>query len=64
MILNQNAHLSYCTNIHPGESWNEVFKSLQEFTISLPIVPETEAIAAILSLSSQPNLLVIKPPIE
>lgn len=24
----QNGHLTYCTNIHPGETWPEVFKSL------------------------------------
>ncbi len=28
-IINQG-HLGYCTNIHAGESWQEVFKSLQE----------------------------------
>lgn len=25
-----NSHLSYCTNIHPGEDWNSVFKQLKK----------------------------------
>ena len=24
-------HLTYCTNIHPGESWSEVFANLQQY---------------------------------
>ncbi|WP_114783008.1 metabolite traffic protein EboE [Botryobacter ruber] len=28
MRLQQNLHLSYCTNIHPGETWEEVYNSL------------------------------------
>lgn len=30
-------HLTYCTNIHPGESWQEVFANLQKY------VPELKA---------------------
>ena len=30
-----SAHLTYCTNIHPGEHWSEVMKSLQDYTIPL-----------------------------
>lgn len=26
---NSNLHLTYCTNIHPGESWDEVFAQLK-----------------------------------
>ncbi len=29
MRINRQSHLSYCTNIHPGETWNEVFSTLQ-----------------------------------
>ncbi len=25
-----SGHLTYCTNIHPGESWDQVFRSLQK----------------------------------
>lgn len=28
-------HLTYCTNIHPGESWKEVFESLVTHTLPL-----------------------------
>ncbi len=28
-------HLTYCTNIHPGESWEEVFTSLQQYALPL-----------------------------
>ncbi|MGK7924170.1 MAG: metabolite traffic protein EboE, partial [Spirulina sp.] len=30
-----NVHLTYCTNIHPGESWREVFDNLQQY---LPVL--------------------------
>lgn len=29
------AHLTYCTNIHPGESWPEVFTNLHTHTVKL-----------------------------
>lgn len=29
MYLDQGYHLTYCTNIHPGETWEAVFKTLQ-----------------------------------
>jgi hypothetical protein len=28
---NQNLHLTYCTNVHPGESWKQVFTNLVQF---------------------------------
>ncbi|MCC9167445.1 metabolite traffic protein EboE [Pontibacter harenae] len=31
MYLNRQYHLSYCTNIHQGETWDEVFQSLKEY---------------------------------
>ncbi|NKI31933.1 metabolite traffic protein EboE [Croceivirga thetidis] len=30
MRLNDNFHLSYCSNIHPGENWQKTFDSLKE----------------------------------
>ncbi|MBD2194280.1 MULTISPECIES: metabolite traffic protein EboE [Calothrix] len=30
-IPNHNFHLTYCTNIHPGESWSEVFTNIQKY---------------------------------
>ena len=29
----QNAHLAYCTNIHPAESWEETFEVLKTHTL-------------------------------
>jgi len=26
------AHLTYCSNIHPGESWDETFHNLKTYT--------------------------------
>jgi hypothetical protein len=34
MKLN-NHHLTYCTNVHPGEHWDEVFANLQEYIPAL-----------------------------
>nr|WP_299382276.1 metabolite traffic protein EboE [Allomuricauda sp.] len=35
MQIEHNAHLTYCTNIHPGESWEEVFASLQTYGLQI-----------------------------
>ncbi|MEL6275913.1 MAG: metabolite traffic protein EboE, partial [Bacteroidota bacterium] len=35
MHIPHQAHLSYCTNIHAGESWPEVFRSLEEYCLPL-----------------------------
>lgn len=32
---NKSFHLTYCTNIHPGEEWNQVFANLQQYIPSL-----------------------------
>lgn len=42
MLIKENAHLTYCTNIHPGETWEEVFQSLKEYSvdIKLRLTPE------------------------
>lgn len=32
---NQNFHLTYCTNIHPGEEWNKVFANLKQYIPAL-----------------------------
>ncbi|TFH21671.1 MAG: sugar phosphate isomerase, partial [Myxococcales bacterium] len=36
-----HAHLTYCANIHPGESWAEVRENLQRF-----VVPVKERVCA------------------
>jgi hypothetical protein len=35
MNIGKNHHLTYCTNIHPGESWSEVFANLKKFIPSI-----------------------------
>ncbi len=30
MLLNKTTHYTYCSNIHPGETWDETFKALKE----------------------------------
>lgn len=30
-----NLHLTYCTNIHPGEEWQQVFANLQQHVLAL-----------------------------
>ncbi len=42
MRLNASTHLTYCTNIHPGESWAEVLASLQQHvpTIKAQLAPQ------------------------
>jgi len=46
MLINtdQNLHLTYCTNIHPGESWPQVRTNLEQYLPALkarlaPVVP-------------------------
>ncbi len=35
MKTSKNLHLTYCTNIHPGEEWTKVFANLQQYLPSL-----------------------------
>jgi hypothetical protein len=35
MLIKNGYHLTYCTNIHAGETWSEVFHSLQEYLPSI-----------------------------
>lgn len=41
MLLNDH-HITYCTNIHPGQDWDTTFKSLKEFVpeIKRQIAPQ------------------------
>ncbi|MEJ2003849.1 MAG: metabolite traffic protein EboE [Cyclobacteriaceae bacterium] len=32
MKIGGNAHLTYCTNIHPGESWRDTFNAIEKYT--------------------------------
>ena len=33
MNISPNTHLSYCTNIHPGEHWSDVWQSLKDYSL-------------------------------
>lgn len=35
MIIDNQAHFTYCTNIHPGETWNDIFDSLKNHTLKI-----------------------------
>lgn len=35
MRLSNNAHLAYCTNIHPGKDWDETFQSLNTSVLAV-----------------------------
>ncbi len=35
MKINNTHFLTYCTNIHPGEHWHEVFDSLKQYTLPI-----------------------------
>lgn len=35
MRLNNGAHLGYCTNIHRGETWEETFAGLDQYTMAV-----------------------------
>ncbi|THD66673.1 xylose isomerase [Robertkochia marina] len=37
MLVRDNYHLSYCTNIHPGEGWEQTWENLRKF---LPVIKQ------------------------
>ncbi|WP_343672737.1 metabolite traffic protein EboE [Chitinophaga sp.] len=64
-----SGHLSYCTNIHPGETWPDHFAQLQQYipAIKSGISPDKPfgiglrlANTASLELSKEPNLLAFR----
>lgn len=55
-------HLTYCTNIHPGESWEATFKNLKEYIPKIKRELSVEASFAIgLRLSDQASKELVKP---
>ncbi len=66
MKLNHGLHLAYCTNVHRGETWPEIFDALKNYTLAVRqrVCPEQPyAIGLRLShraareLSARPTLL-------
>ncbi|MEC3905674.1 metabolite traffic protein EboE [Tamlana sp. 2201CG12-4] len=35
MIIEDQTHLTYCTNIHSGETWEEIFDNLKNYTVKV-----------------------------
>lgn len=35
MIVTEQTHLTYCTNIHSGETWDEIFNNLKQYTVNV-----------------------------
>jgi hypothetical protein len=35
LATTHSLHLTYCTNIHPGETWSQVFENLQQYILPL-----------------------------
>lgn len=59
MRLEHQAHLAYCTNVHPGKDWAETFHSLQKDVLSVRknVCPDDEyAIGLRLSASAANEL--------
>ncbi|MEN2284030.1 metabolite traffic protein EboE [Algoriphagus sp. SE2] len=58
----EGKHLSYCTNIHPGESWKETFENLKKYipTIKSSLSPDQD-FGIGLRLSNEASLELHKP---
>lgn len=62
MHLGNNCHLTYCTNIHPGETWDEIFSSLQTYFPPLKQqLSPSQAMGIGLRLSDQASRTLIQP---
>lgn len=35
MVVNDTYHLTYCTNIHPGDDWQQTFESLEQYVLKV-----------------------------
>lgn len=62
MFIDQQFHLSYCTNIHAGERWNDVLESLKQFLppIKAAVAPN-QAFGLGLRLSNQASEALVDP---
>ncbi|WP_296701594.1 metabolite traffic protein EboE [Algoriphagus sp.] len=58
----EGKHLSYCTNIHPGESWKETFENLKKYipNIKSSLSPEQD-FGIGLRLSNEASLVLQRP---
>jgi hypothetical protein len=62
MQLKNGVHLAYCTNIHSGEGWGEVFDSLKRYTLAVrDRVNRGRPFAIGLRLSDQASRELVRP---
>ena len=59
-IEHHRAHLTYCSNIHPGESWDETFQNLKTHTTQVRKGLTEEPFGIGLRLSHLASLELIK----
>ena len=55
-ISKHQAHLSYCSNIHAGESWDATFENLKKYTTKVRDGLKAESFGIGLRLSSEASL--------
>lgn len=61
-MLKNGFHLTYCTNIHPGESWSETFENIKEYIPGIKQEVSAEKPFGIgLRLSNEASLELIVP---
>ncbi|ERM84702.1 hypothetical protein P872_23620 [Rhodonellum psychrophilum GCM71 = DSM 17998] len=61
-MLKNGFHLTYCTNIHPGESWSETFENIKEYIPGIKREVSAEKPFGIgLRLSNEASLELIDP---
>ena len=62
MQIKNSSHLSYCTNIHPGESWQQTFDNLKTHLLFVKEqVRPNQPFGIGLRLSNEASLELIKP---
>ena len=62
MRLRAGHHLGYSTNVHPGETWTDTFRALQQFTLPVrDVVSPNEQFGIGLRLSDQASRELIDP---
>ncbi len=60
LVENKSAHLTYCSNIHPGESWDATFSNLKKYTAKVRIGLKSKKFGIGLRLSNAASLELIK----
>lgn len=53
--------LTYCSNIHPGENWEDTFENLKKYTTQVKDQLKAESFGIGLRLSNQASIELIKP---